>query len=245
MTKEASHPFGVSDAEKKSETHWRHCLFVVVFFSIAMAWVESAAVAYLRTLLNRVEPYQQSPLPIVSLFTATELIREAATVIMLISVASLAGKSWREKCGYFMVSFGVWDIFYYVFLKVIVGWPHTLFDWDILFLLPLPWWGPVLSPMLISLILIVGGVLSTRIDGALARLRPSRGAWMLCLGGVTTALYVFMVDSIHAIGKGASAIRHLLPTGFNWPFFIGALVVMAAPIIDMALQFWRAKKERK
>jgi hypothetical protein len=245
MTKETLHPFGVSDVEKKSETHWRYCLFVVVFFSIAMAWVESAAVAYLRILLNRVEPYQPTPLPVVSFFGATELIREAGTVVMLLSVAWLAGKSWRGRFGYFMTAFGVWDVFYYIFLKAIVGWPHSLFDWDVLFLLPLPWWGPVLSPLLISIILIVGGVLSIRTDGTLARLRPSRNVWILCLAGVTTALYVFMADSIHAIGEGASAIQHLLPTDFNWPLFIGALAMMGAPIIDIALQFWRAKKERE
>ena len=37
--------------------------FVVIVFAIAMAWVEAAVVLYLRTLTNRIDPYQPNPLP--------------------------------------------------------------------------------------------------------------------------------------------------------------------------------------
>src|SRR3989338_8507243 len=93
-------------------------LLTVAAFAIAMGWMESATVAYLRTLLNRVEPYQPSPLPVVPLLGTAELTREIATIVMLMAVAWLAGKSRRERFGYFMIAFGVWDIFYYIFLKV-------------------------------------------------------------------------------------------------------------------------------
>ncbi len=212
-------------------------LLTVVVFAGAMAWVESATVAYLRTLLNRVEPYQQRPLPIVSLFVGAELAREAATVVMLLSVALLAGKTWRGRCGYFMVAFGVWDIFYYVFLKVIVGWPHTLFDWDVLFLIPLPWWGPVLSPVLISIILIIGGILMTDLDGTASLFAPSRVSWVICAAGLITALYVFMATAIYGLLAGSHGIHNILPTQFNWPLFDVALLMLSAPIIEMAFRF--------
>ncbi len=63
-----------------------------------------------------------------------------------------------------VVAFGVWDIFYYVFLKVMCDWPRSLFDWDILFLLPLPWWGPVLAPVSIALLMIVWGTLASQFE---------------------------------------------------------------------------------
>ena len=66
-------------------------------------------------------------------------------MVMLLAVGILAGRNWRSRLGYSAIAFGVWDIFYYLFLKVMCGWPHSLLDWDILFLLPLPWWGPVLA----------------------------------------------------------------------------------------------------
>ena len=218
-------------------------LLTVVVFAGAMALVESATVAYLRTLLNRVEPYQQRPLPIVSLFVGTELAREAATVVMLLSVALLAGKTWRGRCGYFMVAFGVWDIFYYVFLKVIVGWPHSLFDWDVLFLIPLPWWGPVLSPVLISVLLIIGGILMTHLDDIVPHFTPSKVSWVICAAGLITALYVFMATAIHDLLGGSRGIHNILPTQFNWPVFEVALLMLSAPIIDTALRFRKDRGE--
>ncbi len=236
MNTELSEPPG-SFAAKDLVKHRKGRLLAVVVFAGAMAWVESATVSYLRTLLNRVEPYQQRPLPIVSLFAGTELAREAATVVMLLSVAFLAGKTWRGRCGYFMVAFGVWDIFYYVFLKAIVGWPHSLFDWDVLFLIPLPWWGPVLSPVLISIILIIGGILMTHLDGTASLFTPSRISWVICAAGLMTALYVFMAISIHDLLGESRGIHNILPTQFNWPVFAAALLMLSAPIIEIAILF--------
>src|SRR5437763_10032833 len=131
----------------------------VVMFALAMAWVESAVVYYLRSMINRIEPYQPNPLPIIGGFGSAEMVRELATMIMLLAVGMLAGRNWRSRLGYAAVAFGMWDIFYYVFLKVMCNWPHSLFDWDILFLLPLPWWGPVLAPVSIAMLMIVWGTL--------------------------------------------------------------------------------------
>ena len=54
------------------------------------------------------------------------------------------------RVGAFALAMGVWDIFYYVFLWVFTGWPASIVDPDVLFLIPLPWWGPVISPTLIA-----------------------------------------------------------------------------------------------
>ena len=99
---------------------------MVVIYAIAMAWVESAVVFYLRSMINRIEPHQPDPFPIIGGFGWVELLREFSTIVMLFTVGVLAGRTWRARLGYFAIGFGVWDIFYYVFLKIICSWPHSL-----------------------------------------------------------------------------------------------------------------------
>jgi len=114
---------------------------IVMAFAIAMAWVEAASVFYIRALVDRIEPYQANPLPQETMTGAlgnVELWREAATLVMIATLGLLAGRTWRRRAGYAALAFGAWDIFYYLFLRLMSGWPTTLLDWDILFLLPLP-----------------------------------------------------------------------------------------------------------
>ncbi len=213
---------------------------IVAVFSIAMAWMESSTVVYLRTLVNRVEPYQAAPLPIVNSFGVTEIVREAATLIMLLTIGWLAGMSWKSKLGFFMAAFGVWDIFYYLFLKIIVGWPHSLFDWDILFLIPLPWWGPVLSPILISLVLIILGTFLAQSERNNTTLLSGKLGWIFHLCGIFLALYVFMAHSIKVVGNGNRGIEDL-PTNFNWPLFVIALFIMMMPVFEAGIQSVKGK----
>ena len=114
----------------RERTRW----FIVVIFAIAMAWMESATVVYLRVLTGRIDPFQADPLPISVGLGKTELIREGATMILLLTVGLLAGRTWRSRLAYMLIAFGVWDIFYYVFLAIITAWPRSLLDWDVLFL---------------------------------------------------------------------------------------------------------------
>ncbi|HEY2951116.1 MAG TPA: hypothetical protein VGK40_00960 [Verrucomicrobiae bacterium] len=207
---------------------------IVVVFAVAMAWVESAVVFYLRTMIDRIEPFQPNPLPEIGALEYAELVREPATLLMLLTVGWLAGRTWRSRLAYTTLAFGVWDIFYYVFLKVLTGWPHSLFDWDILFLLPLPWWGPVLAPMLIAGLMIVWGTLVIQLEEPERPLAASWKVWSVNLLGAALALYVFMADALRVAGGGSEALRNLLPTAFNWPLFCTALLLMAAPVMQQS-----------
>jgi hypothetical protein len=213
-----------------------------------MAWVESAVVFYLRSMIDRIEPYQPDPLPIIGGFASVELPREVATMVMLFAVGVLAGRTWRARIGYAVIAFGVWDIFYYVFLKLMCGWPHSLLDWDVLFLLPLPWWGPVLAPVLISLLMILWGTFASQFERTHAPALSNGHAWILNFAGVALALYVFMADAIAASHHGLEAIRTVLPDRFNWPLFCIALALMSAPVVQIIRQLWlhqRTKPEIK
>jgi hypothetical protein len=210
----------------------RCCWAGVVLYAIAMAWVESAVVFYLRSMIDRIEPYQSDPLPIIGGYASVELPREFATLVMLFAVGFLAGRTWRARIGYAAIAFGVWDIFYYVFLKMMCGWPHSLLDWDILFLLPLPWWGPVLAPVLISLLMILWGTFASQFERTHILALSNWRVWVLNFAGVALALYIFMSDAIAASHRGLDAIRTVLPDDFNWPLFCVALMLMSAPVMQ-------------
>jgi hypothetical protein len=218
---------------------------IVVIFSLAMAWMESATVTYLRLLVGRIDPYQARPLPISVGLGQAEIVREVATLIMLFTVGWLAGRSWRSRLGYSMIAFGLWDIFYYVFLVPISGWPHSIFDWDVLFLIPLPWWGPVIAPCSIAVLMIIGGTLVSLHDQPDRPIWPSRWAWLMNISGVIIALYVFMADAIQVSGEGLQSVRDSLPVYFNWPLFAIALVLLAAPIIDVSKKIWGRSRSLK
>jgi hypothetical protein len=213
--------------------------FTVMTFAAAMAWVESAVVYYLRTMINRIEPYQPEPLPVIGFLGPVELVREAATMVMLFTVGMLAGRTWRSRLGYSAIAFGAWDIFYYLFLKLMCDWPHSPLDWDILFLLPLPWWGPVLAPVLIATLMILWGTLASRYEDRDWSSIHTRKAWLLNFLGAGLALYVFMADSLRVASEGVEVIRRILPVHFNWPLFGAALVLMAAPIAELGWHYWR------
>ena len=201
---------------------------VVMAFAIAMAWVEAASVFYIRSLVDRIEPYQAHPLPINDALGYVELWREAATLVMLATLGMLAGRTWRHRAGYAALAFGAWDILYYVFLRIMTGWPRTLLDWDILFLLPLPWWGPVLAPTSIAVVMILWGTLTTQSrEGA----TDARWTWALAGAGIALALAVFMIDAWRALPNGRDAVMRVLPDDFNWPLFWVALLLMAVPAL--------------
>jgi hypothetical protein len=99
-------------------------------------------------------------------------------------------------------------------------------DWDVLFLLPLPWWGPVLAPVSIALVMMLWGTLATQSDDAATE---TRWAWACAWSGIATALAVFMVDAWRALPGGRNAVLQVLPTTVNWPLFGVALLLMALP----------------
>jgi hypothetical protein len=166
----------------------------VFIFAVAFAFVESAVVVYLRALYypsGFVFPLRTMSPQIVQI----ELVREAATIVMLASAGMLAGSSRWSRFGFFMFAFGIWDIFYYVWLKVLLNWPATIFDWDILFLLPMPWIGPVIAPVTISLLMIISALIIIQRENVGRTIHPSNLVWLLTAIGTGLALFSFLSNS--------------------------------------------------
>ncbi len=169
-------------------------LLWLTLFAVAMAFVESAVVVYLR-LIYYPEGFR-FPLKLIADKTiAIELLREISTLFMLLSVAALAGKKFWERFAHFLLLFGIWDIFYYLWLKALIDWPSSLLEWDILFLIPLPWIGPVIAPVSIALLMIFCGVLISRIIEKGGSFRPPMTSYLLASAGTAMILYSFMRDT--------------------------------------------------
>lgn len=189
-----------------------------------MAYLESAVVVYLRAMYgieNLILDINLAP----DKYTFIEIGREVATIVMLSMISILAGNIKSTKLGYFFFSFGIWDIFYYIWLYIFIHWPTSLLDWDILFLIPLPWWGPVIAPILISLLLITIGYLLIKE----VNLKIIAADWILILGSIIILLYTFVEDSIRIIFTGVGNLTTVKPVRFNWILFgIGFLTWLFA-----------------
>jgi hypothetical protein len=214
----------------------RYRLFWVLLFAFAMAWIEASVVLYLRTLVGRLTPYQPNPLLSFGTIGYVEIIREAATLVMLFAVGRLAGSTRRNRWAFSLLAFGIWDLCYYLFLIPLTGWPRSLLDWDILFLIPVPWWSPVLAPLCISLLLFVGGLLVVFFDQQESPLRPGKLAVIAGGTGAVLVLYSFMSNSILALLNGVETVWQTLPVGFSWPFFLFGIALLAVPVLDIIRQ---------
>ncbi len=141
-------------------------LATLTAFGIAMGYLEAVVVVYIRKILGIVPaPEQLNAEAIAQVpdwLISTEQTREAATIIMLVALALLAGRTRVQKLAVFLFAFGVWDIFYYVGLKALINWPASLTTMDCLFLIPQPWYAPVWLPIVISLGMIAVALLLFR-----------------------------------------------------------------------------------
>ena len=196
-------------------------ILLVFLFGIAFAYIEAAVVAYLRTIYYPTGFH----FPLVMHYDRNltiEFFREFATLVILFSSSALLSRKFWEGFGYFVIIFGVWDIFYYVWLFLFINWPKSLFEWDILFLIPLPWWGPVITPVLISLLLIaVAYLLIIEV-----KFKITSFDWIIFCLSIIIILYTFMEDSIKIILSGGSNLNEARPTDFNWILFLIAYISM-------------------
>lgn len=201
-------------------------LIALSLFGIAMGYLEAAVVVYLREIF-----YPQGfTFPLVTMperLIMVELAREAATIVMLGSVAYAVSLRFWEGFGWFILLFGVWDIFYYIWLRVTIGWPAGLTDWDILFLIPVPWIGPVIAPALVAALMIVLGVIMTTLFHAGYEYRPTIPTWILAVAATGIILYSFMRDT----GAG---LQQEMPEPYRYSLLaIGLILYVAAFAISL------------
>ena len=206
---------------------------LVAAYAISMAYLESAVVVYLRQALG-VSTGDVFPIDLESELSGrlgwVELGREAATLVMIASVGWLVGRSPLERLAWAAVVFGLWDIGYYFWLWVFSGWPTSLATWDLLFLIPVPWAGPVWAPVAVSLALVGFGLaLAGRYRAGLrARAGVVPMSALVLAGLVIVVSFTLNAGVVLAAGT---------PTDFAWPVFaagMGVGMVAAGAILRTA-----------
>jgi len=206
----------------------------LTIFSIAMGFMETAIVVYLRKIYYP-GGFQFPLVPIDTDIALVEFLREAATIIMLVGIGILAGKTASQKFAFFIYCFAIWDIFYYVFLKMLLDWPASLLTWDILFLIPVPWVGPVIAPCIVSLTMIILTLCAVYFQEKGYNTKIKANEWMLLSAGSLTVILSFVWDYIKYVSQGNPArpiwtlsskeslfreIENYIPTEYNWWIFL-------------------------
>ncbi len=219
---------------------------ILTIFAIAMGFLEAIVVVYLREIY-----YPQGfefPLnTFSSKMLSVEWIREISTIIMLVTIGIIAGKNFLQKFSFFLYTFAIWDIFYYVALKLILNWPPSLLTWDILFLIPVPWVGPVLAPIICSLtmILLGGSIVFLQEKGYIVKMKVPD--WVLLFFGAFIIFCSFIWDYFRIIVQEGllssfwklannahlqEIISQYKPTYYNWwLFIIGEILILFTIIL--------------
>src|SRR6266849_5911783 len=152
-------------------------LVISGLFAASFGFLEAVVVVYLRAAAGLLPGYQGTLSDVIrmsgrfyvqsqvisqfpkSLLTL-EVLREAATILMLLTVALLTSAKSTARAAVFLWTFAIWDIVYYAALWATVRWPLSLRDPDVLFLIPVPWLSPVWFPLLVSALALAAVLLS-------------------------------------------------------------------------------------
>jgi len=229
---------------------YRQRFFWLAVFAIAMGFLEGIVVVYVRELY-----YPEGfdfPLKLMSPeLVRIEWIREIATLVMLAGVGILTGKNGLQRLLYALFAFGVWDIFYYIALKLLIGWPASLLTWDLLFLIPVSWLGPVLAPVLNSMTMIVMALLLVSRQERGYPVKVSLADWILIFGGAFIILYTYLIDYTRLLIEGGvlagknspeaadrliQIITSYIPDSYRWLLFIVGEVLIVAAITRILIK---------
>lgn len=205
---------------------FRSTAATVLAYAVAMAYLESAVVVYLTLALGGQvgELFPLRPAIETGDLVAIEVGREVATLVMIAAAGLLAGRTALERLAWAAVVFGTWDIGYYAWLNVFSGWPPSLSTTDLLFLIPVPWVGPVWSPVAVSVALVGVGLVAARMIRSGRTVALSSRHWLAGIGGGLLVILSYTLDAGRVMDGG-------LPGPYPWPLFAaGMLLALAAAV---------------
>lgn len=208
----------------RKESVIKRTVILLSLYSTAMALLEAAVVVYMRRLYYPSNPLELFPMRFLDQYDPVlELGREVATIVMILTVAFLAERrNLTRTFAAFVFVFGLWDLFYYVWLKLLIGWPRTWLEWDILFLIPSVWLGPWICPAAIAALFIIWGTwaLLTKRD-----IQFTTTSLSLFIVGALLGLISFMQPATTVEPESLSAYR---PESFWWWLFLPNYALMVA-----------------
>jgi len=200
---------------------------IVVVFGIAFGYIEAAVVVYLRAIFHPdgftfpLTEFGIVTSPLWKRLLLTEIGREAASMVLISTAAWLIGRNLQQRTAFFLTIFAVWDIFYYIWLKILINWPGSIMDWDILFLIPTAWASPVLAPVLISLTLLLFAIIILYRCSCASPLKVAPMEW-----------FGFILAGLLVVGSFCYAGQHITKPDFKshfyWPLFaLGEILAIA------------------
>lgn len=195
---------------------FKHSFWLIVW-GAAFGYMEAAVVVYLREIYYP-EGFAFPLVMIENRIMFTEILREAATLLMIWVTVTLAYKRLQSRFAAFFLLFGLWDIFYYIFLKLLLHWPESINTWDILFLIPLPWVGPIWAPVLVSLGFIYAGTTILFYNQKNRFFYFNRRFILLELFSALLIILSFIIP-------GSSILEQNTPTYFPWILFITGFLI--------------------
>jgi len=233
-------PEKVPDTSTESLKTTFKTFLIVVVFSIAFGYIEAAVVVYLRQIFHPdgfIFPMTVFGTgPLFKRFLLTEIGREAATIVLIFTCAWMSGHNRRQRVAYFLIIFAVWDIFYYVWLKVLLDWPASIMDWDILFLIPVTWASPVLYPVLISITLIVFAVVIL-CRGSYGRpVRATLPEWLAFSAAGLIVVVSFCLPGLHVTEQDFASHFYL-------PLFVAGLLLSILTFVKCYLKSGKKNPE--
>lgn len=194
----------------------RSKFILLTLYASAMGYLEAAVVVYLRHIYYPSGFTFPIVAPIGSL-ARIELAREAATILMILAVSWLSGKRAWDRFAAFMYVFGLWDIAYYLGLRITLGWPESLATWDLLFLIPAPWIAPIWAPALIAVLLMASAMGIWHLARRGAEPRIGFRGWSVLIGAGLLVIWSFLLDA-------DSARTGRMPRAFAWPLYSAGVV---------------------
>ena len=226
-------------------TDLKRKLLIISIFCIAMGLLEAAVVVYLRALYYP-NGFDFPLKPIAPTIAITEILREAATIIMLFCIGYIAGRNIATRFAWFIFSFAIWDIFYYVFLKVLLNWPESFFTNDVLFLIPVTWVGPVIAPLLVTILMIGLASIILYFDSRKLQISIERNYWLMFILGSVILIIAFSWDysvyilkqfdiwSLINLPDNNDLLKYssnYIPSKFNWLLFSAGYLLVLSTIL--------------
>ena len=209
-------------------------LLWLTLFTITFGFCESALVYYLHDLFYP-DGFSYPFLPFHTKMLIVDMVREIAATLVIVVVVCMAARGLWRRFALFMYVFGLWEILYYAWLYLLEGWPKSLLSNDLIFLVPVPWSGPVLAPLLISVFLILSAAVIIYFELKTGRFAPGWVPPALTLLGWALMLYAFMVDFM-------KVYERQIPGPYRWDLFAVGMALWAAAIL-MALRPRTAKSK--
>ena len=217
-----------------------------------MGFLEAIVVVYLRDIYYP-EGFKFPLMIIPDSTLQVEILREFCTLVMLVAIAVIAGKNKLEMFSYFLFSFAVWDLTYYIGLKLILNWPSSFFTWDILFLIPVPWIGPVLAPVISSILMVILSLLFLFLQRKQEKFQVKFAEWILIYSGAVVIFLSFiwnyaeiiisnnLLKNIFSLNQSSfiEISRKYIPAYFHWDIFLGGIFSICVSIFLVLRRYGR------